>query len=101
MGIWERMNDSFREKLGREFQFVPPQEDGCDTVETIKQMHEGRIRLFFGMGGNFLVASPDTEYTSCTPSMPASFMAASVIRFGSALMSTMVVITTLPERGAH
>lgn len=64
MGIWEQMSDSFREKLGREFQFVPPREDGCDTVETIKQMYEGKIRLFFGMGGNFLVASPDTEYTA-------------------------------------
>src|SRR5437762_5229803 len=64
MGIWERMNDSFREKLGREFQFAPPQEHGCDTVETIKQMHAGKIRFFFGMGGNFLIASPDTEYTA-------------------------------------
>jgi molybdopterin-dependent oxidoreductase alpha subunit len=64
MGIWERMNDSFREKLGREFQFAPPQERGCDTVETIKQMHDGKIRFFFAMGGNFLVASPDTEYTA-------------------------------------
>lgn len=64
MGIWERMKDSFREKLGHEFQFVPPQEHGCDTVETIKQMHDGKIRAFFGMGGNFLVASPDTDYTA-------------------------------------
>src|SRR5213592_5290776 len=53
MGIWERMNDSFREKLGREFQFNPPREHGTDTVETIKQMNEGKIRFFFGMGGNF------------------------------------------------
>jgi molybdopterin-dependent oxidoreductase alpha subunit len=64
MGIWERLTDSFREKLGREFHFTPPQEDGCDTVETIKQMHDGKIRFFFGMGGNFLTASPDTEYTA-------------------------------------
>jgi molybdopterin-dependent oxidoreductase alpha subunit len=64
MGIWERMNDSFREKLGREFQFTPPTEHGTDTVETIKQMHVGKIRFFFGMGGNFLVASPDTEFTA-------------------------------------
>src|SRR5437764_4169683 len=61
MGIWERMNDSFREKLGCEFQFAPPQERGCDTVETIKHMHGGRIRGIFGMGRSLLVASPDTE----------------------------------------
>ena len=35
-----------------------------DTVETIKQMHEGRIRVFIGMGGNFLSATPDTEFTA-------------------------------------
>jgi molybdopterin-dependent oxidoreductase alpha subunit len=64
MGIWERMSDSFRERLGHEFQFTPPQEGGCDTVETIKQMHGGKIRFFFAMGGNFLMASPDTEYTA-------------------------------------
>jgi molybdopterin-dependent oxidoreductase alpha subunit len=64
MGIWERMNDDFMDKLGREFQFTPPREHGTDTVETIKQMHEGKIRCFLGMGGNFLAASPDTEYTA-------------------------------------
>ena len=64
MGIWERMSDSFLDKLGREFQFSPPRERGTDTVETIKQMQEGRIRFFLGMGGNFLSATPDTEYTA-------------------------------------
>lgn len=64
MGIWERMNDAFMEKLGSEFQFTPPQEHGTDTVETIKHIHDGKIRFFLGMGGNFLAASPDTEYTA-------------------------------------
>ena len=64
MGIRERMNDRFMEKLGREFQFMPPKEHGTDTVKTIKQMHDGRIRFFLGMGGNFLAATPDTEYTA-------------------------------------
>ncbi len=64
MGIWERMNDAFMEKLGGEFGFSPPREHGADTVETIKQMHDGVIRVFLGMGGNFLSATPDTEYTA-------------------------------------
>jgi molybdopterin-dependent oxidoreductase alpha subunit len=64
MGIWERMSDAFLEKLGREFQFNPPLEHGTDTVETIKAMQEGKIRFFFGMGGNFLSATPDTEFTA-------------------------------------
>jgi molybdopterin-dependent oxidoreductase alpha subunit len=64
MGIWERMPDAFLKKLGREFQFSPPREPGTDTVETIKQMSAGKIRLFFAMGGNFLSATPDTEFTA-------------------------------------
>ncbi len=64
MGIWERMNDDFLEKLGTEFEFEPPRAHGTDTVETIKQMHDGKIRVFFAMGGNFLSATPDTEYTA-------------------------------------
>jgi molybdopterin-dependent oxidoreductase alpha subunit len=58
------MNERFMDKLAREFHFTPPREHGTDAVETIKQMHEGKIRFFFGMGGNFLGAAPDTEYTA-------------------------------------
>jgi len=64
MGIWERMNDKFRDNLGREFGFTPPQEHGTDSVETIKGMHDGKIRFFLALGGNFLSATPDTEYTA-------------------------------------
>ncbi|MDP9004960.1 MAG: FdhF/YdeP family oxidoreductase, partial [Verrucomicrobiota bacterium] len=64
MGIWERMNDHFMEQLGREFAFSPPVEHGADTVEAIKAMREGKIRFFLGLGGNFLSATPDTEYTA-------------------------------------
>ncbi len=64
MGIWERMNDSFMKKLGEEFNFAPPREHGADTVETIKLMHRGQIRVFVALGGNFLSAAPDTEFTA-------------------------------------
>ena len=64
MGIWERMNDKFMQKLGEEFQFTPPREHGADTVEAIKHMRQGKIRFFLGMGGNFLSATPDTEFTA-------------------------------------
>ncbi len=64
MGVWERMNEKFMKKLGDEFHFDPPQEHGTDTVETIKEMHRGHIRVFVAMGGNFLSATPDTEYTA-------------------------------------
>jgi molybdopterin-dependent oxidoreductase alpha subunit len=50
--------------LGREFGFEPPREDGLDTVETIRAMRAGKIRFFLALGGNFLSASPDTEFTA-------------------------------------
>jgi molybdopterin-dependent oxidoreductase alpha subunit len=61
MGIWERVNKPFFEALGREFNFIPPQHDGYDTVNSIRAMADGRAKVFFAMGGNFAVASPDTE----------------------------------------
>jgi molybdopterin-dependent oxidoreductase alpha subunit len=64
MGVWERMPDAFLDKLGQEFAFRPPREHGADTVDAIKRMHAGKIRAFLAMGGNFLSATPDTEYTA-------------------------------------
>lgn len=64
VGIWERMNDKFMAKLGEEFHFTPPPAHGTDTVEAIKQMRQGHARFFFAMGGNFLSATPDTEFTA-------------------------------------
>jgi molybdopterin-dependent oxidoreductase alpha subunit len=61
MGIWEKMNPEFRLNLEKEFNFKTPQNDGYDTVETIAAMHDGRVKVFFAVGGNFLVASPDTD----------------------------------------
>jgi len=64
MGIWERPTESFLNSLSKEFQFEPPRAFGLDTVESIKAMHEGACKVFFALGGNFLSATPDTEYTA-------------------------------------
>jgi molybdopterin-dependent oxidoreductase alpha subunit len=64
MGIWERATPEFLASLGREFRFVPPQNHGYDTVETLRAMHAGKVKVFLAMGGNFLSATPDTEYTA-------------------------------------
>src|SRR6266478_1143206 len=64
MGIFERMPDEFLNRLGDEFAFSPPREHGLDTVETIRAMHAGLIDVFVSMGGNFLSATPDTDFTA-------------------------------------
>ncbi len=64
MGIWERPADAFLDSLGAEFNFEPPRRHGFDTVNAIQAMHGGKARVFFALGGNFLSATPDTEYTA-------------------------------------
>ncbi|GAC1446729.1 MAG: FdhF/YdeP family oxidoreductase [Pyrinomonadaceae bacterium] len=64
MGIWERPREEFLNSLGKEFNFEPPRKHGFDTVEAIKAMHSRKGKVLFALGGNFLSATPDTEYTA-------------------------------------
>ena len=52
------------DRLQQVFGFNPPRHTGYDVVETIKAIHQGKIKVFFAMGGNFLSATPDTTYTA-------------------------------------
>jgi molybdopterin-dependent oxidoreductase alpha subunit len=63
MGIWEHL-PSWGAKLGEEFGFNVPTASGYDTVGAIKAMHDGRAKVFFALGGNFLSATPDTAFTA-------------------------------------
>lgn len=64
MGIWEQPSEEFLDKLSKEFNFNAPRRHGLDTVHAIQAMHEGEANVFFALGGNFLSATPDTEYTA-------------------------------------
>jgi molybdopterin-dependent oxidoreductase alpha subunit len=64
MGIWEILKPDFAKKLKENFDFNPPTEHGYNTVQAIKAMGESKAKIFFAMGGNFLSATPDTEYTA-------------------------------------
>ncbi|MBE7686071.1 FdhF/YdeP family oxidoreductase [Tenacibaculum piscium] len=64
MGIWEKPQDSFLDSLEKEFQFKAPRKHGYDVVASIEAMHEKKARIFVGMGGNFISATPDTEFTA-------------------------------------
>lgn len=63
MGIFEKMPAKFHDGLDREFQFRSPRAHGFDTVAAIQAMREGKVRVFVGMGGNFVRAAPDSEIT--------------------------------------
>jgi molybdopterin-dependent oxidoreductase alpha subunit len=64
MGIWERPKASFLDKLEKEFNFKAPRKFGFDVVEAIEAMHQKKAKIFFGMGGNFVSATPDTKFTA-------------------------------------
>ncbi|HEV7397152.1 MAG TPA: FdhF/YdeP family oxidoreductase [Pyrinomonadaceae bacterium] len=64
MGITEKPNSAFLDRLTNEFGFEAPRAHGLDTVDSIKAMHNGQASVFFALGGNFLSATPDTEYTA-------------------------------------
>jgi molybdopterin-dependent oxidoreductase alpha subunit len=64
MLIFDKPKPEQLDKLKKVFGFEPPREHGFDVVESIKAMHEGKLKVFFSMGGNFLSATPDTNYTA-------------------------------------
>jgi molybdopterin-dependent oxidoreductase alpha subunit len=64
VGITCAPRAGFLDALGATFGFAPPREPGLDTVQAIHAMRDGRVRVFFALGGNFLQATPDTEYTA-------------------------------------
>jgi molybdopterin-dependent oxidoreductase alpha subunit len=63
VGITERPRPAFLERLGAEFDFTPPAAHGFDTVAAIRGMQRGEVRVFLALGGNFAVATPDTNAT--------------------------------------
>ncbi|MGO1068648.1 FdhF/YdeP family oxidoreductase [Lysobacter sp. CA199] len=63
MGIYEKPTPAFLDRLRDVFGFEPPREHGHDTVGAIQAMLDGRCKTFFGLGGNFATATPDTEAT--------------------------------------
>ena len=64
MGIYEKPAEPFLAALDQATGIKAPRAHGFDTVEAIHAMHEGKARVFIALGGNFLSATPDTEYTA-------------------------------------
>lgn len=64
VGIWEKIKPAWAEGIRRTFNFEPPVEEGYNAVHSVNAMHAGKAKFFFGMGGNFLSAMSDTEFTA-------------------------------------
>lgn len=60
VGVWDKAQPEFMDRLEAHFGFKPPREDGYAAIDALQAMADGKVKVFFSLGGNFLKATPDT-----------------------------------------
>ena len=74
---------------------------GFDTVEAIRAMRDGRAKVFFALGGNFLSATPDTEVTAAGAARTAGSRLHVSIKLNRSHLVTGRTALILPCSGPH
>ncbi|SNR27875.1 oxidoreductase alpha (molybdopterin) subunit [Maribacter sedimenticola] len=64
VGIQHFVDKGLNERIKNYLGFTPPDHEGVDVVGSMKAMYEGKAKIFMCLGGNFLMAASDTEYTA-------------------------------------
>ena len=64
VGIMHYVDRDLNERIRKHLGFDPPDLEGVDTVGAMKAMYEGKAKFFMALGGNFLMAASDTDYTA-------------------------------------
>lgn len=64
VGIWESAPQAFLDKIESKYGFKPTAKHGYSVIDAIKAMYENKAKVFFGLGGNFISAVPDTSYAA-------------------------------------
>ncbi|MCE7054887.1 FdhF/YdeP family oxidoreductase [Algoriphagus sp. AGSA1] len=64
VGIMHFVSKELNTAIKNTFGFDAPEHAGVDVVKAIPAMHEGKAKVFIGLGGNFVSAASDTEYTA-------------------------------------
>ncbi|MEP1489142.1 MAG: FdhF/YdeP family oxidoreductase [Algibacter sp.] len=64
VGIWEAAPQEFLDKIEAKYDFKPTTKHGYSVIDAIKAMNEDKVKVFFGLGGNFISAVPDTNYSA-------------------------------------
>jgi molybdopterin-dependent oxidoreductase alpha subunit len=59
VGISEKPELVPLDKLAKQFGFEPPRKKGLNTVEACEGILSGKVKAFFGLGGNFVRAIPE------------------------------------------
>ena len=64
VGIMHYVSKELNASIENTFGFKPPEKIGLDTVNAIESMYNGKSKIFIALGGNFLSAASDTQYTA-------------------------------------
>ena len=64
VGIMHFVDEALNKRIEKHLGFEPPYKQGFDTVGSMRAMYEGKAKVFMCLGGNFLMAASDTEYTA-------------------------------------
>ncbi|TXG35288.1 FdhF/YdeP family oxidoreductase [Seonamhaeicola maritimus] len=64
VGIWEAAPKAFLDKIENKYGFKPTTKHGYSVIEAIEGMYKKEAKVFFGLGGNFISAVPDTNYSA-------------------------------------
>tara|TARA_R110002049_G_scaffold246227_1_gene420226 strand:- start:10040 stop:12337 length:2298 start_codon:yes stop_codon:yes gene_type:complete len=64
VGIWESAPQAFLDKIEAKYGFKPTTKHGYSVIDCIKAMYGKKAKVFFGLGGNFISAVPDTNYSA-------------------------------------
>ncbi|WP_339655247.1 FdhF/YdeP family oxidoreductase [uncultured Maribacter sp.] len=64
VGIQHFVDKEMNERIKKYLGFTPPNHEGVDVVGSMKAMYEGKAKIFMCLGGNFVMAASDTEYTA-------------------------------------
>jgi molybdopterin-dependent oxidoreductase alpha subunit len=64
VGIMHHVSKTLNTSIKNVFGFEPPSKEGLDTVHGLEAMHQGKVKLFMALGGNFVSAVSDTHYAA-------------------------------------
>ena len=64
MGITENPPAYLLKNLSERFNFTAPTKAGIDTISVINGLNAGSMKVLVALGGNLLMASPDTKSTA-------------------------------------
>src|SRR5690606_19967880 len=64
VGIMHYVSKELNAAIKNTFGFDAPDNEGVDVVKAIPAMYEGKAKVFVALGGNFVSAASDTEYTA-------------------------------------